>query len=57
MTRAEIQAEHARLGCELERARELLGDRALTAQLHEYACGGDAADLAEVLMARMAGHG
>lgn len=48
-------AEHQRITRQLEREREAIGSRALSAQLAEWACGHDAGDLAEVLAERMAG--
>lgn len=49
-------AEHQRVTRQLERGRELLGPRAHSAQLAEYACGHDAGDLAELLAWRMDGN-
>ena len=48
-------AERQRITRQLEREREAIGSRALSAQLAEFACGGDARDLAEVFAERMAG--
>ena len=52
---AVIRAEARRIGRILERDREVLGSRALSCQVAEYACGTDAGDLAELLEARMGG--
>ena len=49
-------AERQRVTRQLEREREALGPRALTAQLAEFACGGDAGDLAELFALRLVDH-
>ena len=46
-------AERQRITRQLERGRELLGERAHSAQLAEFACGSDAADLGELLALRL----
>ena len=49
-------AEHQRITRQLEREREALGSRALSAQLAEYACGGNAGELAELYALRLVDH-
>ena len=48
-------AESQRVTRQLEREREAIGSRALSAQLAEFACGGDAGELAELFALRAAG--
>ena len=53
--REEVQAELARIDKILGNGREILGARAHSAQVIEWACGTDAGELAEVLADRLAG--
>ena len=53
--RAEVQAELERIDKILGSGREMLGPRAHTAQVIEWACGRDAAELAELLGERITG--
>jgi len=55
MTRAEIIAERDRITRQLGREREVLGSRALSAQLAEFACAADWRELGELFAARAAG--
>lgn len=52
---AEVQAELARIDKILGNGRETLGPRAHSAQVIEWACGSDAAELAELFGERIAG--
>ena len=48
-------AESQRITRQLEREREAIGSRALSAQLAEFACGGDERELAELFALRLLG--
>jgi hypothetical protein len=47
--------ESQRITRQLEREREAIGARALSAQLSEFACGSDAGELAELFADRLDG--
>ena len=49
-------AEHQRVTRQIERGREVLGQRAHSAQLAEFACGRDAGELAELFAGRLDGN-
>lgn len=46
-------AETQRRNRQHERDREVIGPRALSAQIAEFACGGDAGELAELYAGRL----
>jgi hypothetical protein len=53
--RAEMQTELARIDKALGNGRETLGPRAHSAQVIEWACGPDEAELAELFTERLDG--